>query len=182
MNQFQKVKILRKQLSIRYMSNTPSKNILDEQDVADAASSVSNTENYTIHSDNELVDDDFEGPDAASVYKSVSQSETGQKKKQSWREILTLSFSSLGAIYGDLGTSPLYVLNSIKYKESPPSQKDIYGGISLIFYLFTIIVLFKYVCVVLFIGPNNGEGGQVAIYAKIARYLKICLLYTSRCV
>ncbi|ABN65222.2 high affinity potassium transporter [Scheffersomyces stipitis CBS 6054] len=155
------------------MSNTPSKNILDEQDVADAASSVSNTENYTIHSDNESVDDDFEGPDAASVYKSVSQSETGQKKKQSWREILTLSFSSLGAIYGDLGTSPLYVLNSIKYKESPPSQKDIYGGISLIFYLFTIIVLFKYVCVVLFIGPNNGEGGQVAIYAKIARYLKI---------
>lgn len=94
-------------------------------------------------------------------------------KSLNWRTTLLLSFTSLGAIYGDLGTSPLYVLNSIKYKHSPPNRDDIYGGISVIFYVFTFIVIFKYVCIVLFLGPNNGEGGQVAIYAKIARHLKI---------
>ena len=94
-------------------------------------------------------------------------------KKQPWKEIFLLSFSSLGAIYGDLGTSPLYTLNSIKYSQLPPNKNDIYGAISIIFWVFTIIVIFKYVCIVLMLGPNNGEGGQVAIYAKIARYLNI---------
>jgi KUP system potassium uptake protein len=96
-----------------------------------------------------------------------------KKLKQNWREILMLSFTSLGAIYGDIGTSPLYVLNSIKYKNNPPDQDDLYGAISIIFYIFTIIVICKYVLLVLWLGPNNGEGGQVAIYAKIARYLHI---------
>lgn len=95
------------------------------------------------------------------------------KTKQNWREILLLSFSSLGAIYGDLGTSPLYVLNSIQYANSPPDHDEIYGAVSIIFYIFTIIVILKYVLLVLWLGPNNGEGGQVAIYAKIARYLHI---------
>ncbi|CAH2350888.1 putative high affinity potassium transporter [[Candida] railenensis] len=93
--------------------------------------------------------------------------------KTSWRNVIYLGFSSLGAIYGDIGTSPLYVLNAVKYPHSPPSQDDIYGTISLIFYLFTFIVIIKYLMIVLVIGPNNGEGGQVAIYAKIARHLKI---------
>lgn len=101
------------------------------------------------------------------------ESNSENTKQKSWRNVLLLSFASLGGIYGDLGTSPLYVLNSIKYANSPPSQSDIYGAISLIFYVFTFIVILKYVLIVLFIGPNNGEGGQVAIYAKIARALKI---------
>lgn len=99
--------------------------------------------------------------------------ETIEPESQSWRNTLLLAFTSLGGIYGDLATSPLYTLNSIKYANSPPSQDDIYGAISLIFYVFTIIVILKYVLIVMFVGPNNGEGGQVAIYAKIARALKI---------
>lgn len=91
--------------------------------------------------------------------------------KQSYKEILMLAFSSLGAIYGDIGTSPLYVLNSIKYPHATPTEEDIFGGISIIFYLFIIIVLAKYAFVVLTYGPNEGEGGQIAIYAKIARHL-----------
>lgn len=108
----------------------------------------------------------------------VSQTSNGNlshapAKKQNWRQVAYLSFTSLGAIYGDIGTSPLYVLSTIKYPNSPPSKKDLYGGISLIFYLFTIVVIIKYILIVLVIGPNDGEGGQVAIYAKIARHLKI---------
>ncbi|EGW31670.1 uncharacterized protein SPAPADRAFT_67704 [Spathaspora passalidarum NRRL Y-27907] len=94
-------------------------------------------------------------------------------KKQSWREIFMLSFSSLGVIYGDLGTSPLYTLSSIRYKKLPPTEDEIYGAVSVIFYIFTIIVIIKYVLIVLVIGANNGEGGQVAIYGKIAHQLNI---------
>ena len=42
--------------------------------------------------------------------------------KQSWKTILLLSFLSLGSIYGDLGTSPLYVLNSINYSQYPQTK------------------------------------------------------------
>lgn len=93
--------------------------------------------------------------------------------KQLWREVFYLGFLSLGAIYGDIGTLPLYTLNSFKYPNSPPSKEDVYGGVLCIFYIFTIIVILKYALIVLVFGPNNGEGGQVAIYAKIARLLRI---------
>lgn len=93
--------------------------------------------------------------------------------KQSWREIFMLTFTSLGAIYGDIGTSPLYVLNTIDYATKEPTKDDIYGGVSVVFYLFIFLVMIKYCLIVLTIGPNNGEGGQVAIYARIARHLNI---------
>ena len=93
-------------------------------------------------------------------------------RKPSVRETLILAYSSLGAIYGDIGTSPLYVLNSIQYPHDTPTPDDIYGAISAIFYMFIIIVLAKYAIIVLTYGPNEGEGGQVAIYAKIARCLR----------
>lgn len=144
--------------------------------VNDATSSVETTENYNgeevasrgFRARGRHGDDDEE----ASVGSSAAEEVPGTKK-QPWKSTLTLAFTSLGAIYGDLGTSPLYVLNSISYKNNPPTKNDIYGGVSVIFYLFTILVIFKYVCIVLFLGPNNGEGGQVAIYAKIARHLKM---------
>ncbi|ODV96832.1 hypothetical protein PACTADRAFT_32331 [Pachysolen tannophilus NRRL Y-2460] len=72
-------------------------------------------------------------------------------KRDGWINVAILGFSSLGSIYGDIGTSPLYVFSSI-FPENEPSQEDVYGAAS---------------C------PNNNEGGQVAIYAKIARKLKI---------
>lgn len=98
--------------------------------------------------------------------------EPAQPRKQGLREVLTLTFASFGAIYGDLATSPLYVLNSVKYPDPHNvTEDDIYGAVSVIFYLFLFIVFIKYALVVLTFGANNGEGGQVAIYAKIARSL-----------
>lgn len=86
--------------------------------------------------------------------------------------VLFLGFSSLGAIYGDIGTSPLYVLNSI-FPNGPPSNKDVLGAMSCIFWIFTLVVICKYCFIVLYFGPNNNEGGQIAIYAKIASHLSI---------
>ncbi|KAK9472047.1 potassium transporter-domain-containing protein [Dipodascopsis tothii] len=85
---------------------------------------------------------------------------------------IVLCLQSLGAIYGDIGTSPLYVYSSI-FPSSHPSEDDVMGAMSCIFWCFTIVVIAKYCFFVLIFGPNNGEGGQVAIYAKLARTLKV---------
>lgn len=112
---------------------------------------------------------DFDSVDEESHFSIVEQ--VPHVKKQLVKEVFFLAYSSLGAIYGDIGTSPLYVLNSIKYPLNGTTKEDIYGGVSLIFYLFIFIVLIKYAAIVLVYGPNEGEGGQVAIYAKLARCL-----------
>ncbi|KAK9434293.1 potassium transporter [Lipomyces doorenjongii] len=83
-----------------------------------------------------------------------------------------LAFQSLGAIYGDIGTSPLYVYTSI-FPTVIPTEHQTLGATSCIFWAFTIVVMVKYCIVVLFLGPNNGEGGQVALYAKLARTLHV---------
>lgn len=70
--------------------------------------------------------------------------------------ILHLAFQSIGIVYGDIGTSPLYVYastftNGIKHND------DILGVLSLIFYTLTLIPLVKYVFIVLR-ANDNGEG------------------------
>lgn len=133
--------------------------------------SVNSVGEDNITGEDEVVDEYDNSDLASSIYEPLKNSYS--TKKDSWRNITALGFSSLGAIYGDIGTSPLYVLNTIKYKHNPPNKDDIYGAVSVIFYLFTLIVIVKYLLIVLVYGPNDGEGGQVAIYAKIARHLNI---------
>lgn len=99
--------------------------------------------------------------------------DTHSKPKFNWMSTLILGYGSLGSIYGDIGTSPLYVLNTIFTERNlEVNEKTVFGAISCIFWVFTTIVIFKYCGIVLTMGPNNGEGGQVAIYCKISRILK----------
>ncbi|RCK55995.1 High affinity potassium transporter [Candida viswanathii] len=119
---------------------------------------------------NHSSDDDISSARGSTI---VEEDEKGHSNKQSVKTILLLCFLSLGSVYGDIGTSPLYVLNSINYSQYPPSRDDIYGAVSIIFYVFTFIVIFKYVMIVLFVGVNCNHGGQVAIFTKIARHLGI---------
>ncbi|QLQ81250.1 hypothetical protein HG537_0F00110 [Torulaspora globosa] len=114
----------------------------------------------------------FSGMDQ--VEESSLETQAGRKKQSTKRKILDvafLGFTSLGAIYGDIGTSPLYVLNTV-FPGDSVSSKDVLGGVSCIFWLFTLVVIIKYCLLVLSMGPNNGEGGQVAIYCKLSRVLK----------
>ncbi|KAG5360974.1 High affinity potassium transporter [Yarrowia sp. B02] len=94
----------------------------------------------------------------------------GHGPETAWGTIY-LAFQSLGAVYGDIGTSPLYTLNSIF--TSTPNEEDVMGACSCIFWGLTLVVLVKYCLIVFIFGPNNGEGGIVAIYAKLARELNI---------
>jgi len=92
----------------------------------------------------------------------------------SWARTLHLAFQSVGIIYGDIGTSPLYVYSStfpdgIKYND------DLLGVLSLIIYTLIIIPMLKYVFVVLY-ANDNGDGGTFALYSLISRYAKIRLI------
>ncbi|KAF5319910.1 hypothetical protein D9611_011090 [Ephemerocybe angulata] len=79
--------------------------------------------------------------------------------------LLVLSFQTLGIIYSDIGTSPLYVLNGIWPASGPlPSKEDVIGGVSAIIWSLTLLPLFKYVVISLYFGTREGEGGSFALF------------------
>jgi KUP system potassium uptake protein len=77
---------------------------------------------------------------------------------------------ALGIIYGDIGTSPLYVFNSI-IKDRVISDELILGTLSLIIWTITIQTTIKYVTLVLR-ADNKGEGGIFALFALVRRRRK----------
>lgn len=74
---------------------------------------------------------------------------------------------TLGIIYGDIGTSPLYVMKAI-IGDSPISKDLILGGLSCIFWTLTLQTTLKYVIITLS-ADNHGEGGIFALYALVKR-------------
>lgn len=74
---------------------------------------------------------------------------------------------TLGIIYGDIGTSPLYVMKAIVGKQ-PINSEVVLGGISCIFWTLTIQTTFKYVMLTLR-ADNKGEGGIFSLYALVRR-------------
>ncbi|XP_008235019.1 PREDICTED: potassium transporter 5-like [Prunus mume] len=90
-----------------------------------------------------------------------------------WSVILHLAFQSIGIVYGDIGTSPLYVYSST-FTKGINHDDDILGVLSLILYTLTLIPLIKYVFVVLR-ANDNGDGGTFALYSLLCRYAKVGL-------
>lgn len=81
---------------------------------------------------------------------------------------IRLAYQSIGVIYGDIGTSPLYVYSSTF--TTPPSYNDLLGALSLIIWTLTLVVSVKYVCIVLS-ADDEGEGGSFALYSLLTRYV-----------
>lgn len=77
---------------------------------------------------------------------------------------------ALGIIYGDIGTSPLYVFNSI-IKDRVITEELIKGTLSLIIWTLTLQTTIKYVILVLR-ADNRGEGGIFALFALVRRRKK----------
>src|SRR4051812_4115880 len=77
---------------------------------------------------------------------------------------------TLGIIFGDIGTSPLYVLKSI-VGDRPVTEELIYGGLSCVFWTLTLQTTFKYIILTLQ-ADNHGEGGIFSLYALIKRFGK----------
>ncbi|XP_044466397.1 potassium transporter 8-like isoform X2 [Mangifera indica] len=98
-------------------------------------------------------------------------------KKDSWKTVLTLAFQSLGVVYGDLSTSPLYVYKSAFAEDIQHSEtnEEIYGVLSFVFWTLTLIPLVKYVFIVLR-ADDNGEGGTFALYSLLCRHARVSSL------
>ena len=75
---------------------------------------------------------------------------------------------TLGIVFGDIGTSPLYVMKAILHTGETINENTILGALSCIIWTLTLQTTIKYVCVALR-ADNNGEGGILALYALLRR-------------
>ncbi|KAL0385572.1 UNVERIFIED_CONTAM: Potassium transporter 6 [Sesamum radiatum] len=98
----------------------------------------------------------------------------GVLQKESWRTVLTLAYQSLGVVYGDLSTSPLYVYKNTFAEDIYHSEtnEEIFGVLSFVFWTLTLVPLLKYVFIVLR-ADDNGEGGTFALYSLLCRHAKV---------
>jgi KUP system potassium uptake protein len=86
--------------------------------------------------------------------------------------LIGLAVGALGVVFGDIGTSPLYALQtvfSIDGHAVKPSTGDVYGVISVMFWSITLVVSIKYVAFILR-ADNDGEGGVMALAALARRF------------
>jgi len=90
------------------------------------------------------------------------------KKKVSIASLLI----ALGIVYGDIGTSPLYVMKSmLTVNHGQVSKNLILGGISLVIWTLTLQTTIKYVMITLE-ADNKGEGGIFSLYTLVRRNAK----------
>jgi KUP system potassium uptake protein len=75
---------------------------------------------------------------------------------------------TLGIIFGDIGTSPLYVMKAVVGEGKMITSQVVLGGVSLVFWTLTIQTTLKYVLLVLR-ADNNGEGGIFSLYSLVRR-------------
>jgi KUP system potassium uptake protein len=77
---------------------------------------------------------------------------------------------ALGIIYGDIGTSPLYVMKAI-IGDRPIDEVLVFGGVSCVFWTLVFQTTIKYIFLTL-MADNDGEGGVFSLYALVRRYGK----------
>lgn len=75
---------------------------------------------------------------------------------------------TLGIVYGDIGTSPLYVLKAILAGGKEINELLVLGGISCIFWTLTLQTTIKYILITLR-ADNHGEGGIFALFALLKK-------------
>lgn len=84
-----------------------------------------------------------------------------------------LALAALGVVFGDIGTSPLYSMQtvfSIDHHAVAPGRTEVMGIVSLMFWAIVLIVCVKYVALVMR-ADNEGEGGILALMALLRRHL-----------
>ncbi|KAK9438325.1 potassium transporter [Metarhizium brunneum] len=104
--------------------------------------------------------------------KEIANEDLQASRKQTYSGVvlLWLSFQATGVIYGDIGTSPLYVYSSTF--STQPSWNDIVGALSIIIWALTLIVTLKY-CFIVLHADDDGQGGTFALYSLLTRYTHI---------
>ncbi|XP_052162585.1 probable potassium transporter 14 [Oryza glaberrima] len=88
---------------------------------------------------------------------------------------IVLAVQTLGVVFGDVGTSPLYAFDVMFNKYPITSKEDVLGALSLVIYTLILIPLLKYTLIALW-GNDDGEGGTFALYSLICRNARVSLL------
>ena len=78
---------------------------------------------------------------------------------------------TMGIIFGDIGTSPLYVFQTLMTEGKEATEPFVFGCLSCIFWTLTLQTTFKYIFITLQ-ADNHGEGGIFSLYALVRRYGK----------
>jgi len=100
---------------------------------------------------------------------STSAQRTADRKHATHRsDLLPLTLTALGVVYGDIGTSPLYAIRECFFGSHavPPTHDNVLGVLSLIIYALLIVISIKYVAIVMR-ADNQGEGGILALTALV---------------
>src|SRR6202030_2495753 len=89
------------------------------------------------------------------------------------RARLALMVGALGVVFGDIGTSPIYTIQTVFNPSDPHpvpiSEHSIYGIVSLVFWSVMIIVTYTYVTLVMR-ADNHGEGGIMALITLVLKF------------
>ena len=91
---------------------------------------------------------------------------SSQRRK---RSLALLCLGSLGIVYGDIGTSPLYAMRECFYGQHgvPPTHANVLGVLSLILWSLILIISVKYLTLILR-ADNRGEGGILALATLVS--------------
>jgi KUP system potassium uptake protein len=93
----------------------------------------------------------------------------GMSEAETKKRLAALALGAIGVVYGDIGTSPLYTLQTtLSHDGMKPTPESIYGVLSLIFWAQIIVVSLKYVTFIMR-ADNKGEGGIMALMALALR-------------
>jgi KUP system potassium uptake protein len=88
------------------------------------------------------------------------------------KRAMPLVVGAIGVVYGDIGTSPLYMLRTAFTGEHglALTPANVYGVLSVVFWALVIVVTLKYITLIMR-ADNNGEGGILALTALVSRGL-----------
>src|SRR5258708_3739158 len=98
---------------------------------------------------------------------TVQSSRTGTEPSHAPASYWALTLGSVGIVYGDIGTSPLYAFREAAMAAAasqPITREIVLGVLSMILWALILVVTVKYVLILLR-ADNNGEGGTLALMA-----------------
>ena len=107
-----------------------------------------------------------------------SDKEVPARMEKSQRFRFGMFLVTIGIVYGDIGTSPLYVMKSIVEGNGGITQVDeafIIGSLSLVIWTITLLTTVKYVLIAMK-ADNHGEGGIFSLYSLVKQYGKWLIL------
>ena len=109
-------------------------------------------------------------PDAPGDDSPVPPGHPGEHPRQG---LPRLALGAVGVVFGDIGTSPLYAFREtfVGHHRLSPDPMHIMGVISLIFWSMMIVVTVKYVAIIMR-ADNKGEGGSLALLARVSGQTK----------